>query len=130
MKEFKILIATDGSEDAAAACRFVRALALPDYLLDPWEHRAAVEAVLHKQEEAGAELLAQAQEALAAQGIATETVLRTGDPATHILRLAKQREVDLIVAGARGVSLLEGIWMGSVADRLLRDAPCSVLIVP
>jgi nucleotide-binding universal stress UspA family protein len=143
------LVATDGSDHAHHAVGFAARLPLPagaerilvhvvrsyhpfpDYLLlDPREHRAAVETVRRKQEEVGAGLLVEAQELLAAQGISAETALRNGDPATQILHLAAEREVDLIVAGARGVSLLEGLWMGSVADRLLKDARCSVLIVP
>jgi nucleotide-binding universal stress UspA family protein len=52
-----------------------------------------------------------------------------GDPADEILRLAEEREADLIVAGARGVSFLERLLVGSVADRLLKYADCSVLIV-
>lgn len=142
------LVATDGSEHAQHAVSFAARLTLPtgaerilvhvvrpyrpfpDYLLlDPQEHRSAVEAVRRKQEELGASLLAEAQEQLTSRGLSTETVMRSGDPATQILRLAAEREVDLIVAGARGVSLLEGLWIGSVADRLLKDAQCSVLIV-
>lgn len=60
---------------------------------------------------------------------APRTELRVGDPATEILELARERKADLIVAGARGVSFIEGLRMGSVADRLLRHARCSVLIV-
>lgn len=143
------LLATDGSEHARHAVEFAARLPLPagaerllvhvirpyrgfpDYLLfDPREHRAAVDAVRQKQAELGDALLAETEELLKALGAATERVLRCGDPATEILRLAEQRGVDLIVAGARGVSLLEGLWMGSVAERLLKEAPCSVLIVP
>ena len=41
-----------------------------------------------------------------------------GDPATEILALAEERQADLILAGARGASFVEGLLMGSVADRL------------
>ena len=34
----------------------------------------------------------------------------------------------LIIAGARGVSPIEGLVLGSVADRLLNAAPCSLLL--
>lgn len=144
----EILVATDGSEHADNAVRFAARLPLPvgaertlvhvvrpyhsfpDYFLpNPREHRAAVEAVRQKQEEVGAGLLADARLHLVAAGQPAETELHFGDPATEILRMAEERNVDLIVAGARGVSLMEGLWMGSVADRLLKDARCSVLIV-
>jgi nucleotide-binding universal stress UspA family protein len=144
----QVLVATDGSEHACDAVRFAGRLPLPagaertlvhvvrphrplsDYLLlNHEEHRAAAEAMRKKQEEMGAGLLTEAQQHLIALGAPAETALRTGDPGTEILRLAGEREADLIIAGARGVSLIEGLWMGSVADRLLKDARCSVLIV-
>ena len=52
-----------------------------------------------------------------------------GDPAGEVLRLAQTRGADLVIAGARGVSMIEGLLVGSVADRLLRKMPCSVLLV-
>ena len=65
--------------------------------------------------------------------------MREGDPAQEILKLGAEPEpvtsakpeveADLIIAGARGVSLLERLTVGSVADRLLKHAPCSVLLV-
>lgn len=143
------LVATDGSEHASNAVRFAARLPLPlgaertlvhvirpyrpfpdCFLLDPREHQAAVEGVRRKQEENGADLLAVAQQHLAFLGVPPETALRTGDPATEILRIGEERGVDLIVAGARGVGKLEGLLIGSVADHLLKDARCSVLIVP
>lgn len=143
-----VLVATDGSEHANNAVRFAARLPLPSgaeqtlmhvvrpyhpfpdyFLLDPREHHAAVEAVRRTQQEVGAALLTETQEMLFTLGTPADTALRTGDAATEILRLAGEQDVDLIIAGARGVSLMEGLWMGSVADRLLKDARCSVLIV-
>ena len=55
--------------------------------------------------------------------------VREGDPAHELISLAEETGADLIVAGARGVSLVRGLIVGSVADRLLQHAPCSVLLV-
>jgi len=52
-----------------------------------------------------------------------------GDPAEEILSLAQEPRADLIILGARGASLIRGLVVGSVADRVLKSAPCSVLIV-
>jgi nucleotide-binding universal stress UspA family protein len=52
-----------------------------------------------------------------------------GDPATEIVRYATEAGVDLIVLGTHGRSGLERLLMGSVAEKVLRDAPCSVLVV-
>lgn len=56
-------------------------------------------------------------------------LVREGDPAAQILALADETQANLVIAGARGVSLLEGMTVGSVADRLLKHADCSVLVV-
>jgi nucleotide-binding universal stress UspA family protein len=65
---------------------------------------------------------------LAASGRRAEAAALTGDPAEEVLRLAEERGADLIVTGARGASLIEGLLVGSVADRMLKSAECSVLI--
>jgi nucleotide-binding universal stress UspA family protein len=53
---------------------------------------------------------------------------RVGDPATAILDGAEAWDVDLIVMGARGRSAIARFLLGSVADRVIHHAPCSVLI--
>ncbi|MFN3651273.1 MAG: universal stress protein [Armatimonadota bacterium] len=56
--------------------------------------------------------------------------LRTGEPASEILQVVQEVSADLVVAGTRKVSLAESLLIGSVADRLLKEASCSVLLVP
>lgn len=58
----------------------------------------------------------------------TEKVL-SGGPYIEIVRLAKQIDADLIVIGAHGTSDRKPMLMGSVAEKVVRDAPCSVLTV-
>ena len=52
-----------------------------------------------------------------------------GDPAEEILRYAADAGTDLIVLGTHGRTGLERLLMGSVAEKVMRDAPCSVLVV-
>jgi len=52
-----------------------------------------------------------------------------GDPAEKILALAVEKKADLIVTGTRGRSEIAGLLLGSVADKLVRHAPCPVLVV-
>lgn len=52
-----------------------------------------------------------------------------GPPFLEILRYAKEQDIDLIVMGTHGRSGLVHVLMGSVAERVVRKAPCPVLTV-
>jgi nucleotide-binding universal stress UspA family protein len=56
-------------------------------------------------------------------------VLLQGDPAAEIVRYTRDAGIDLIVMGTHGRTGLERLLMGSVAEKVLREAPCSVLVV-
>jgi nucleotide-binding universal stress UspA family protein len=58
-----------------------------------------------------------------------EQRLEKGDPAETILRVASEIKCDLIVMGTQGRTGLERLVMGSVAEKVLRQATCPVLIV-
>jgi nucleotide-binding universal stress UspA family protein len=51
-----------------------------------------------------------------------------GDPATEIVRVAKEEHPELVVLGTHGRTGLSRILMGSVAEAVVRHAPCPVLI--
>ena len=55
--------------------------------------------------------------------------LLTGDPAEAIITLAKEEKVDMIVMGTHGRRGLSRLLMGSVAEHVVRVAPCPVLTV-
>lgn len=56
-----------------------------------------------------------------------EHKLITGDPSTAIAKLAEDEKVDLIVMGTHGRTGLTRLLMGSVAEAVVRRAPCPVL---
>jgi nucleotide-binding universal stress UspA family protein len=56
-----------------------------------------------------------------------ETRLEEGDPATEILGVAAETPADLIVMGTHGQTGLAHLLMGSVAEEVVRKAPCPVL---
>jgi len=58
-----------------------------------------------------------------------ETEIASGAPADAIVRLARERQVDLIVMGTHGRTGLSHVLLGSVAEKVLREAPCPVLII-
>jgi nucleotide-binding universal stress UspA family protein len=61
--------------------------------------------------------------------IAVERHLVEGDPATEIVRLARETHCDLIVLGTHGRTGLARLLMGSVAELVVRRAPCPVLTI-
>lgn len=67
-----------------------------------------------------------------AEPIATTTVdhvLLAGDPAEEIARFAREKLFDVIVMGTRGQTGREGWAIGSVAESVVRAAPCTVVVV-
>ncbi len=55
--------------------------------------------------------------------------VRTGDPAGEVIRLAEQTGADLIVMATHGRRGLTRFVLGSVAERVVREAPCPVLTI-
>jgi nucleotide-binding universal stress UspA family protein len=64
-----------------------------------------------------------------ASNIPVRHVFLEGDPAAEIVRHGRDAGIDLIVMGTHGRTGLERLLMGSVAEKVLRDASCSVLVV-
>ena len=60
--------------------------------------------------------------------VATHIVV--GRPDTEIVRFAQQRHADLIVMGTHGYGGVKRLLLGSVADHVVRQATCPVLVVP
>jgi nucleotide-binding universal stress UspA family protein len=77
----------------------------------------------------GEVLLAQSAENLGGSGLKAGTVLLRGDAATEIIKYIKEKNVDLVVVGSRGLSQVGGWLLGSVSRKLVHYAGCSVLIV-
>ncbi|HEX8493976.1 MAG TPA: universal stress protein [Pyrinomonadaceae bacterium] len=62
-------------------------------------------------------------------GLAVEQVITHGDAASEIVRVAKERKVDLIVISSHGRTGLGRMLFGSTAEQVVRHAPCPVLVV-
>jgi len=58
------------------------------------------------------------------------TMLEEGDIADVLLRLVREHAIDLLVVGTRGHRGVKRMLLGSVAEKVFRQAPCPVLIVP
>lgn len=90
---------------------------------------SAIEARHRRPEQQVEQMLQKACARLAATGKQAAPKLLWGVPAEEILNLAAGAHADLLVAGARGASLIPGLLVGSVADALLQNSPCSLLLV-
>jgi len=58
-----------------------------------------------------------------------ESIVTVGIPHVEIVRLAEERHVDLIVMATHGRGFISHAILGSTAERVLRRAPCPVMIV-
>lgn len=63
------------------------------------------------------------------EGVAHELMTCVGDPAPSILKKQRQLGVDLIVAGTHGRRGFSRLFLGSVAEQVIREASCPVLTV-
>jgi nucleotide-binding universal stress UspA family protein len=59
-----------------------------------------------------------------------EGTVRVGSPAHEILAVARHWDADLVVLGTHGRRGLPRFFLGSVAETVLRKAPCSALVIP
>jgi len=80
---------------------------------------------MHMQAEAEAELTRMIRKS----GIQHFGVVLHGNPAETICSRAEEGGYDLIVMGARGLSYIQGLLIGSTTESVLRSSPCPVLIV-
>jgi len=138
-----ILVAVDGSEGSKRAAAFAQELARATgaritllHVLEPIPmvnvgfaefygvtHRQPTEEEMEKLRKALDEMLAGFPKDRA------EVVIEYGSPADTIVTQAKQRGADLIVVGARGMGAVGRFLVGSVSDRVVHHAPCSVTVV-
>ena len=57
------------------------------------------------------------------------TYVGFGPPVDQIIEYATKNAIDLIVMGTHGRSGIEKMWLGSVTEKVLRQADCPVLVV-
>jgi nucleotide-binding universal stress UspA family protein len=61
--------------------------------------------------------------------VPVKPLVRSGKPYQEIVDVAKERDIDLIIIATHGYSGLKHLFLGSTAERVVRHAPCPVLIV-
>jgi nucleotide-binding universal stress UspA family protein len=144
----KILVATDGSEHAKKAIDYACDLALKYdaeiYLLHVI-HKSGVPKSLLKVieshrikktpehailEEIGDRIIEMAQREFKEKGVKNfQPSIIEGDPAQAIIEFARDKGVDMIVLGSRGLGNLEEVFLGSVSHKVCNLAHCTCLTV-
>ena len=121
-----ILVPLDGSPHAAAALPLARSMATATrsalHLLRvvPASQSAANEA---------ASYLESIANELRSDGLSVDTMIGLGDAATEIVKVARAKEVDLIVMATHARSGIGRFLLGSVAADVVRKADLPVLLV-
>jgi nucleotide-binding universal stress UspA family protein len=70
------------------------------------------------------------REAISRKGGIVETKVALGSPVEQIGKYVRKAGVDLIITSTHGRSGLQRLFIGSTAERIVRYAPCPVLVVP
>ena len=144
----RILLAIDGSTPSSAAVQAlesrpwptptsVRLLSVVQYLYAPDTPLVpeaglmgeGLESVYRQLEQNAHALLNPLAAHLRECGFTVETVVRLGDPRVEICEEARRWGADLIMVGSHGRTGLRRFLMGSVAQSVVRHAPCSVEVV-
>lgn len=58
-----------------------------------------------------------------------ETIVKRGIPYEEIIKFAKENDLDLIIIGTIPKSGVERFFVGSTTQRVIRNAPCPVLVI-
>lgn len=143
----KILLALDGSYYSGMALRTLQALELPRQtrlmvmtvipeltLLGDATLQKIVDTLTRgksqkAEERAALKILQKPLEVLRETGVVVESQVRWGKPAEEILKLAGEIRADLVVVGAKGQSDSARFPLGSVAQKVMKYANTSVLLV-
>ncbi len=148
-----VLAATDGSSDARAAVNFLPALGLPPssectvvHVVEPLEDEIPhpessfgmmdgpdfgriPDEIRRAQERFGFAVLEESERQLKRSGLKVSTTFNKGNVAENIIQIAEQLRADLLVLGSRGQTGDKRFPLGSVVHKVVRHAPCSVLVV-
>jgi nucleotide-binding universal stress UspA family protein len=139
-----IVVGTDGSTTAAHAVRqateLAKALGAKLHVVHAFQPASATAAiglgggadslgVTEAIESLAREVLQEAAEHVADEGVAVESHLQVGDPASALLDVAERVDADLLVVGNKGMSGARRFLLGSVPNKVSHHCPCSLLIV-
>ncbi len=135
----KLLLASDLSDYSEGAVReainLARKCAAELYAISVIEINPEYETfgtdVIEKEEKEVAAYFESLKTRALKEGVSCETILReAGEPYRLIVEEAEKKNVDMIMIGRHGRRGLAKVLMGSVAAKVIGNAPCNVLVVP
>lgn len=139
MSEWTILVGADDSPEAMEALRWTATLAadlgasvLALHVFEPLRHLEEVgpgTAFEQVMEEVRAVLESNWIQPFNERSVAVDTLLLEGDTASEMMRVADERDVSLIVLGARRMSAVKAMALGSTSKAVLHSASQPVTIV-
>ncbi len=135
----KLLLATDLSEASASATDHAFELAsslgaalLVVSVIDPGSlllpggrFRARIDQVRERREQLAQALVERGRQL----GIDVSFLVWTGDPGDQIVEAAEAEHADMVVVGSHGRGAVGRLFLGSVSEHVVRNAPCPVLVV-
>lgn len=131
----KILVATDGSGEAAlsrrAAVDIASATGAQVHVAHSWHAPPTAFPAMPQEglyEQRARRLLDEETRRIRQTGAGAEGHLERGRPADIILRLSKQEGIDLVALGGRGEGKIEQALLGSVAEGVAYRSSCPVLV--
>lgn len=138
----KILYPTDFSEYADHARDYVvemakkfgakvivvHVLATPAYAVS-YEIAIDVNTLREELQKAAEKRMAEVQAKFTADGIDVETVIDVGAGFVEIVRIARKRDIDMIIMATHGWGGVKHLLLGSTAEKVVRKAPCPVLTI-
>ena len=135
----RILLAYDGSEHAQHAAEYAKELALRFksellivYAFNPiprWWGDPLVENAMQRETKHAGEVIQKAFAFFQGTNIHLDSQIIEGPAAEAILRAAEGQMIDAIVIGSRGLGQATGLLLGSVSDKVMHNAPCTVVVV-
>jgi nucleotide-binding universal stress UspA family protein len=93
------------------------------------EYYSVVSTMIDLKTKRDTETLDKMVEGLDCSDLKTERLVLVGDARQQIVETAEQGGFDMIIMGHRGMNPIKRFFLGSVAKKVIEDAPCSVLVV-
>ena len=147
----KIIVAVDGSQDSMSSVDLLNSFQFTaptkivllhvvrkhvyeteQVLVADSKHREEfaqmAERLLEEQGREGVKILSRVHKRLSPSFPSLEERLAYGHEAHEILKAARHTRADLIIVGSRGLTRMRNFFLGSVSEKVVHHAPCSVLV--